>query len=299
MGTLIERAKRVSLEISGTVRTIYVLGAGKPVVCLHGFPDTVSTWTGIADRLVRAGYQVIIPVMKGYESTSADPNGDFSLPALSDDVVDLVAALKLGHTHVLGHDWGSSIGFAAVAKAPELFASFTAIAVPHPGAFGGAILNDHQQQKRSWYIFLFQLRGLAELVVGANGGQFLKQLWDDWSPGWTPDPAMLDEMAATLTQPNILASALAYYRTSFDATHPRAAENAVLLSKSIQLPVLGLHGVLDGCIGANAFQASMPLALFPKGLTMQSLNGLGHFAHLEDPEAVLTHILPFLRSNDT
>jgi pimeloyl-ACP methyl ester carboxylesterase len=297
MDSIIPGAHVREIEIDGTLRTVHIVGTGQPVLCLHGFPDTIATWIGIAEGLVSEGYQVIMPVMRGYEASSADPNGDFSMAALAGDVVGLIDALELGQVHLVGHDWGASIGFAACAKAPAAIASFTAMAVPHPGAFGTAIMGNYDQQKLSWYIFLFQLRGVAELVISANDGEYLKRLWADWSPSLPENSLALKEMAAAFSDQNILASALSYYRTSFDPAHPRAAEGAALLSKPIEVPVLGLHGELDGCISTQAFEASMPEALFSKGLTVLCLNGLGHFAHLEDPSAVISNILPFLKSN--
>jgi pimeloyl-ACP methyl ester carboxylesterase len=295
MDSIIPGAHVREIEIDGTLRTVYIVGAGQPVLCLHGFPDTVATWISIAEGLVSEGYQVIMPVMRGYEVSSADPNGDFSMAALASDVVELIEVLELGPVHLVGHDWGASIGFAVCAKAPTSMASFTAIAVPHPGAFGTAIMGNYDQQKLSWYIFLFQLRGVAELVISANDGEYLKRLWADWSPTLPGSSLALQRMSEAFSDPNILASALSYYRTSFDPTHPRAIESAALLSKPIEVPVLGLHGELDGCISKQVFEASMPKALFPKGLTMKCLNGLCHFAHLEDPAAVLSNMLPFFK----
>jgi pimeloyl-ACP methyl ester carboxylesterase len=37
-------------------------------------------------------------------------------------------------------------------------------------------------------------------------------------------------------------------------------------------------------------------AAFTKGFERVVMPGVGHFLHLEKPEAVLSHILPFLKS---
>ena len=45
-------------------------GEGAAVVLLHGFPDTASTWDGIADALAADGHRVVVPHLRGYTPTS-------------------------------------------------------------------------------------------------------------------------------------------------------------------------------------------------------------------------------------
>lgn len=83
------------------------------------------------------------------------------------------------------------------------------MAVPHPVAFAASLAGDYGQLRRSWYMFFFQMRGLAEGVVSADGFAFLQQLWRDWSPGWTPDAGDVAAVAKTMALPGVLEASLA------------------------------------------------------------------------------------------
>jgi pimeloyl-ACP methyl ester carboxylesterase len=42
---------------------------GLPVLLMHGFPDDVRTWDGVAAPLAAKGYRVIAPYLRGYGPT--------------------------------------------------------------------------------------------------------------------------------------------------------------------------------------------------------------------------------------
>src|ERR1700727_3110586 len=71
---------------------------GRPAVLLHGFPDDVHAYDGVAPSLAAAGYRVIVPYLRGYGSTRfLDPATPRSgeQAALGHDLLDLIDALDL------------------------------------------------------------------------------------------------------------------------------------------------------------------------------------------------------------
>src|SRR5712691_6767915 len=40
-----------------------------PIILLHGFPDDVRAWDEVAPPLVKAGYRVLVPYLRGYGPT--------------------------------------------------------------------------------------------------------------------------------------------------------------------------------------------------------------------------------------
>ena len=44
-------------------------GSGVPVLLLHGWPDDVRTWDGVAARLNAAGFRTIAPFLRGFGRT--------------------------------------------------------------------------------------------------------------------------------------------------------------------------------------------------------------------------------------
>ena len=51
---------RIAYEESGP-------GDGIPVVLLHGFPDDVRAWDGVAGELVEHGFRTVVPYLRGFE----------------------------------------------------------------------------------------------------------------------------------------------------------------------------------------------------------------------------------------
>ncbi|MFW6772686.1 alpha/beta fold hydrolase [Nocardioides sp. CPCC 205120] len=140
---------------------------GDVVVLLHGFPQRSSCWDQVAPLLHAQGYRTVAPDQRGY-SPGARPNGrkQYTLNKLVGDVLALLDALgEAGaKVHLVGHDWGSAIGWGVAAAHGDRIRTFTAVSVPHPGAFSKAGLRS-PQLLRSWYIGMFQLPALPELLA--------------------------------------------------------------------------------------------------------------------------------------
>ncbi|GAA2632156.1 alpha/beta fold hydrolase [Actinomadura fulvescens] len=137
------------------------------VVLLHGFPQTSRSWSLLAPMLHASGYRTLAPDQRGY-SPRARPRGRFAyrLSELAEDVLALIEAAGLGgrKVHVVGHDWGATVAWTLAATRPDVVATVTALSVPHPAAFMRALFTS-RQLLLSWYMFLFQLPWLPELVI--------------------------------------------------------------------------------------------------------------------------------------
>jgi pimeloyl-ACP methyl ester carboxylesterase len=294
---MIPGASTTILKAGKLAFTAYEMGEGPLVLCLHGFPDTPFTWRFLLPALAAAGFRAVAVTSRGYEATSQPADGDFSMAALSEDVIGWIDALGADTAHLVGHDWGSSIMHAAAARAPERVRSLTALAVPHPAGFGAAIASNLEQIERSWYVFFFQMRGLADLVVEQDGWAFLERLWQRWSPGWSGGDEDIAQVKAVFSKPGVKEAALAYYRTAFVPDHPRAAEGLQLWSTPIEAATLGLTGSGDGCISSNVFRAAMAPGLFAAEPALHEIEHAGHFLHLERPEIVRDLTLAHLRAH--
>jgi pimeloyl-ACP methyl ester carboxylesterase len=270
------------------------MGEGPLALCIHGFPDTPHTFREMLPALASAGYRAVAVTSRGYEQSSQPPDHDYSVAALAGDVRGWLDALGAEKAHLIGHDWGANLAYAASALCPDRIDKLVMMSVPQPAAFAASMMGDYDQTRRSWYIFWFQLPGMAEVLLPANQFAFLKRLWRDWSPSWA-DAGALSAMQEAFSQPGVLSAALEYYRTAFNAAHPRAAASQGLLSTPIATPTLGICGGDDGCISADVFEAAMPPALFTGGVRTVRVERAGHFAHLERPDAVHEAVLGHLR----
>jgi pimeloyl-ACP methyl ester carboxylesterase len=272
---------------------------GPLALCLHGFPDHAPTWTALLADLAAAGYHAVAPWMRGYAPTAVPPDGRFQTAALSLDALALADALAPGDRPavLVGHDWGALAAYGAAVQRPDRFRRLVAMSVPHPALLMARLLTTPAQLKRSWYMFFFQLP-LAGMAVAANDFALIDMLWRDWSPAFDPPAEHLRGVKEALGAPGGLDAALGYYRQTWDTTRhdPRLAAVQGAVNGWVQVPTLYLHGADDGCIGAEIVDADAMKPLFPAGLEVEILPGVGHFLHLEDP-GVNRRIVEFLTAD--
>jgi pimeloyl-ACP methyl ester carboxylesterase len=271
-------------------------GKGPLVLCLHGFPDNAGSWRHQLPLFADAGYRAVAVTLRGYESSSVPSTGGFAQADLAADVIAFLDGLGAERAHLVGHDWGAAIGYAAAAAAPTRFASLATLAVPHPGRFLTGILAHPRQLRLSWYMFFFQLRGIAERTVSRDDFEFIRRRWRDWSPGWEAPRDVLESVIHTLRQPHVLTAALGYYRS---ALSPRSLPLSPAARRAARFPVpvptLAITGERDGCIDSCVFREMMRPEDFPNGLDVAAIPDAGHFVHQERPAAVNALLLDWFR----
>jgi pimeloyl-ACP methyl ester carboxylesterase len=191
---------------------------GRPVLLLHGFPETSLSWAAVTPRLTEAGLRTYAPDQLGY-SPGARPAevGAYALPNLAQVTADLMTAMAVPRADVVGHDWGANAAWALAAWHPDRVRSLTAVSVPHPTAYTAAWRGDPEQQERSAYIRLFWQEGKAEEVLLADGARRLRRMLGARSETGIPAEAV-DEYVAVLSAPGALTAALNWYRAMSSST---------------------------------------------------------------------------------
>ncbi|HWR70515.1 MAG TPA: alpha/beta hydrolase [Dehalococcoidia bacterium] len=260
--------------------------SGEPVILLHGFPETSIMWAGLMERLGEEGYRCFAPDQRGY-SPGARPGTveDYQYRKLVSDVMAQADALGYARFHLIGHDWGSAIGWVILQLHPDRVRSWTAMSVPHMDAFASAIADDPDQRQRSRYLGFFMLPERPEQGLTADDFAALRSLWS------SIPRKQVDEYVGVFSQAGALTAALNWYRA-----------NAVLLEKRREGPKFGpvLHPTLliwgnrDIAVGRVAVERTAQHMKGPYRLV--ELNA-GHWLVQEEPERVHDEILSHLKSN--
>jgi len=73
MTPFFERGFRMRVDVGGVGIEYEVTGEGRPVVLIHGFPDSGRLWRHQVPALVEAGYQTIVPDLRGYGRSDKPP----------------------------------------------------------------------------------------------------------------------------------------------------------------------------------------------------------------------------------
>ena len=107
------------VDVDGVGIEYEVTGEGPPVVLLHGFPDSGRLWRHQVPALAGAGFQVIVPDLRGYgRSDNPEAVEAYSLLHIAGDVIAILADLNAALISV-----ANSSGCSQAAKWPPLAAS--------------------------------------------------------------------------------------------------------------------------------------------------------------------------------
>lgn len=272
---------------------------GDTVICLHGFPDTIHSFRHQVPALTKAGDQVIVPVMRGYEPSSVQPDKQYFLNQLAQDIVDWMDWLELPKAHIVGHDWGAATAWIMTALAPDRVKSLTSIAIPPIARLQQAVPAVPSQLAYSWYMGFFQLTGFSDWMVEAQDWQFIRYLWNKWSPDFENNDAYVAEVIEALSAPGVKRAALRYYRCLALVRNPHWKESQRLLKAlvsgdKITVPVQIIYGVNDGCMSEEIFNVAIKPGDYKAGIVVHPVEGAGHFVQLEKPVVVSRLLTEFL-----
>jgi len=279
-------------------------GQGFPVILLHGFPDDARAFDDVAPPLVKAGYRVLVPYLRGYGPTRFR---DAAAPrmaeqaAIGQDVIDFADALRLPRFAVGGFDWGGRAAAIAAALFPErvraavLIGGYTiqdTVAPSQPGP--------PEAERAAWYQWYFNTergrRGLA-----ANRRPLCKLLWQTWSPTWHFTDETYNRTAPSFDNPDFVDVVIHSYRhrhgnapgeSRFLAVEQRLAERP-----KIQAPTITLYGGDDGLGRATAEASPAERAVLPALMAHRLIPGAGHFLPREKPEAVSAALVEVLKAS--
>ncbi len=123
---------------------------GRPVLFLHGFPQTSYSWHHQLEAVGEAGYRGLAFDQRGY-SPKARPLTveDYRIGELVGDVLAVADAWGLEQFDLVGHDWGAMVAWVVAGRHPDRVRTLTAVSVPHPRAFAAALGGGTNAEGRS------------------------------------------------------------------------------------------------------------------------------------------------------
>jgi pimeloyl-ACP methyl ester carboxylesterase len=265
------------VESGGTAIEYEVTGEGRPVILLHGFPDSGRLWRNQVPVLAEAGFQVIVPDLRGYGRSGKPADVEaYSLLLLAGDVQAVLTDLEVARAHVVGHDWGAALGWVLAAFAPGSVDHLAVMSVGHPATFRRTI----RQREKSWYMLLFQFPGVAERWLSDDG-------WANFR-AWADHPDA-DEVIANLEAVGSLTPGLNWYRANLP---PESWVDPPLQFPPVQAPTMGIWSTGDVALTEVQMTDSAQNVAGP--WRYERLDGPGHWMQLEAPAQVNALLLDFL-----
>ncbi|XHS77416.1 alpha/beta hydrolase [Burkholderiaceae bacterium UC74_6] len=275
---------------------------GPAVVLLHGWPYDIHSFVDVAPLLVRAGYRVIVPHLRGHGSTrflsdQTFRNGQQSAVAL--DIVALLDALKIPKAVFAAFDWGARTAAIIAAMFPQRCEALVSVS--------GYLIGNREAIKNTplppeaefawWYQFYFATEH-GRAGYEKNRKAFAKLIWRTASPKWNFDDATFDRSAASLDNPDHVDVVIHNYRwrqglvdgeSRYDALEARLAAGP-----QIAVPTIVLEGDANGAphfVGDAPFRKKFTGKYDYRLLT----GGIGHNLPQEAPAAFAQAVLDVTR----
>ena len=245
---------------------------GRPVLLVHGYPESSYMWREALPALGEAGWHAVAPDLPGFGDSEPDPPGTWERHVEALD--RFVSELDPGPLTLVTHDWGVLVGLRWACDRPG---AATALAISDGGFFAD----------RRWHDMANTMRtpGEGERLVESFTRDALGGALRALSPGITEDA--LDEYWKGFADDVRRRGHLELYRSGdFEKLEPYEGRLAQL-----GVPALIVWGAGDRFASpkmAQRFYEELPgseLVIFDKA---------GHFVWEDEPERATAALVDFL-----
>ena len=267
------------IDVGGVRLHAVVGGHGRPLLLIHGWPQTWYAWRMLMPALAR-DFRVVAVDQRGI-GLSDKPAAGYDTGTEATDMVKLMGALGYERFAVVGTDTGMPIGYALAADHPgkvERLAVAEAViagVTPSPPLIGSSQAND-----QLWHIPFNRLEKLNEqLVRGREDLYFGAKLQG------LPDDTIRYYVDMLRADPNALRGSFGQYR-AFDAT---ISQNQKRMKHRLTLPVLAIGGEkgLGTVVGDT-------MKLVADNVQVVTIPGSGHWVAEQAPQQELAALSAFL-----
>ena len=240
------------LTINGIELAYERMGAGQPLLLLHGYPLDHHLWDSLTPLLLDS-FDLLLPDLRGFGASSSGE----AVPGMgtfASDLAGLLDHLGISTAYVVGHSMGGYVALTFARQYPQRISGL--------GLVGSQVLADPPDRKEGRY------KTAAEaLEKGIQG------VVDGMAPKFTPK----QELLGTIRQMMQRQAPLAYVG-ALKAMAER--QDSTELVTRFTFPVVLVHGEADELIPvarAREVKAAVPHAV------LAELPGVGHLPMLEAP----------------
>ena len=179
---MFEGFRRAGIQAGDITINAIIGGAGPPVLLLHGYPQSLAMWGGIASVLAEH-FTVVATDLRGYGDSSKpralQDSSNYSFRAMAADQVAVMRALGFERFHLVGHDRGGRTAHRLALDHPAAVSSLAVLdIVPTYTMFketnrlvSGAYWH--------WY-FLSQPAPFPEHMIGLSPDYFFETCMTGW-----------------------------------------------------------------------------------------------------------------------
>lgn len=269
------------LSANGLTFTCDEAGEGDDVaLLLHGFPECRFSWRYQLPLLASLGWRAIAPDLRGYgDSDRPLGRSNYEIGHLVDDVAGLFEAAGARRRLLIGHDWGAGIAWAFALDKRLPLDGLVIMNVPHPMVLARVMRSSWRQPLRSWYMAFFQLPGLPEAMVAANGARAVADAFTGMAVDKSRFPTeVTDVYRRNALIPGAMTAMINYYRANTGMLQRWGPVPPV-----IETPTLMIWGEEDAALSIENTEGYESLVA---DFTLHRLPGVSHWVQQEAPQEV-------------
>ena len=268
-------------------------GAGIPVILLHGGPGYSSYYLKVFERLGDDRAVVRYDQSGSGKSGTLTDTTKMNVARFVAELDSLRSHLGFEKVHILGHSWGTILGFEYYRAHPERVASLTlaspALDFPAWAKNAKDLLMTISDSGQRAVADAEQSGNYATPAYEAANGEF----WAKYVMRSSPAPVQAD-LDSLLAQVNLATYGYMQGPSEFTIVGTLKDYDATPHFKSVTVPVLFTVGEFDE---ANPKLVRRQAALVP-GAKLEVITGAAHVTPWDGPEQILAVVREFLRSAD-
>lgn len=265
-------------------------GRGRPLLLLHGYPQTHVMWHKVAPVLAEH-FTVVAADLRGYgRSSKPEPvpgHSNYSKRAMAADMVEVMRQLGFDRFSVLAHDRGARVAHRMAMDAPHSVERMMLLDIAPTREMYAQTNQSFARAYWHWF-FLIQPAPLPERLIEADPRGYWLRKCGAGSAGLTPfTPAALDAYLSAFDAPDAIAASCEDYRAAatIDIEHDDLDGG-----RKVTCPVRvlwGAQGVIEShfdCLSLWRERAEV--------VDGRALPG-GHYLAEERPSEVVDEVLDF------
>jgi len=271
-------------------------GNGTALLCVHGWPESKRIFWKVIEPLTAAGFDVIVPDLRGFGDSDVAPDGFYDTPSHGRDLRSLVVD-HLGYDSVvvLGGDLGGPVIQDMALRFPDLVERMVLFnsPLPYDKERMSAIAGTRAPREAADY-FVRQGtdadRLAAELRSPEERRRYIATFYSSrfWAHPGTFDQAAVDFHVAPFESADVLRASFGAYESVFD---PAKHSEPSVMARNESTPTLIMFGPSDHVL-YPAFD-QMAAEVFAVHVGPFIVRDCGHFVPWEAPQVLVSATVAF------
>ena len=281
------------IEVNGVKIMARKGGSGRPLLLLHGHPQTHAIWHRVAQQLAKS-HTVVMTDLRGY-GDSSKPQGshdhlNYSKRVMALDQIEVMRHFGFSEFDVLAHDRGARVAHRLALDHPKAVKRLVLLDIAPTLAMYEKTSNQFARSYWHWF-FLIQPAPMPERLIEADPSAYVRDVLGRRSAGLAPfDARALAEYVRCIELPGTAHGLCEDYRASasIDLIHDQLDIDTKNFLHQPLLVLWGEQGVVNQCF--EPLKEWTKLAVNVKGHALPC----GHYIPEEAPELMLSQVQSFL-----